>query len=833
MKEFSLNGNWELRDEPLDSTEEEAARIAQEKTTWMVQPVPGDIHQGLILSGRIKEPLVGLNSFDAQWTENRSWWFRKTFQTRKEWLEAESVELELDGLDGRATVFLNGLCLGRHESAFYPFRRQVKNQFRVEGANTLLVRLTSGVEEVTESELDSLGVRASTEAANNRPERGDARRVFVRKPQYSFGWDWSPRVATTAIAGEAKIISFSKGCLRDVRVKPVRDGKEIFLEVVLTVDFLHYYRTGEGSVEVKITAPDRSVTKAKKVSLLRSGLNYVEFTLPVKNPELWWPNGTGQPHLYRVAVKLAVEGEVSAFPEFETGIRFVELDTDRKFAFVINGKKVFCKGANWIPADAIYARVTAAKYEHLIQEARKANFNMLRVWGGSRYEPETFYQLCDRYGIMVWHDFMFACAPYPDHLDWFLEEVKKEAEYQTRRLRNHPCMVLWCGNNECTQLLGEWRRGKTRSGAALYNYLLPETVRTNCPEIPYWNGSPYGGEIPNASDVGDRHHWADCMMSPDMNKRITPEEYDQCRALFVSEYGYVSAPVKETVLDYFGEEPVDRKSKTWQHHTNTFEKNTVEAGIRKHYADPENLSLEQYLLYSGLCQGLMYGYSLDSFRRRENCHGALFWMYEDCWGEIGWTIMDYYRRRKIAWYFVKRALAPVRLILREKDGLVSVTMANDLLEPVKGILTSGYTSFDGKESALRQKKIFCPGLTRKILATFKRGNQDASTTLWIARMNRKDILPAILRIKDFRLLRTVKPELSLSIRKQGKDLWKISVASQVFAPAVHFQLPEDALPEDSYFDLLPGERREIMVSYTGRLSPEKVTVKTVIGHGQD
>ncbi len=828
MKEVLLNGQWELREESLPTGIQEASRIAGSTDRWISTPVPGDIHQGLLAVGWIKEPLLGLNSLDSHWTQDRSWWFRKAFETQKDWLAADVVELELNGLDSNAAIFLNDVHLGTHKNTFYPFVADIKKCLRPEGQNVLLVRLTAGVEDITDADVDSLAVRCCTEVGNGRPERGDHRRNFVRKPQYSFGWDWSPRVPTTAIAGDVKIRCLTRACIRDVHVCPEKQGKNVVLNATVSVDHLHDYLTAEGTLNLVITDQKGRKIKVADRVFLKAGKNYHTFKIPLKNPQYWWPNGMGEQHLYTVEASLTVGKDKTAYKPFQYGLRFVELDTKDKFAFIINGKKVFCKGANWIPADTIYARVTDEKYDQLVLEARKANFNMLRVWGGGLYEGDAFYNACDRYGIMLWHDFMLACAPYPDHLAWFREEVTREADYQTIRLRNHPSIVLWSGNNECMQGLVEWWQMKSQGGFILYNHLLPEIVQRNCPTIPYWNGSPYGGEVPNSPEVGDRHHWHDCMMNPEMIKRITPEEYDLCTAKFVSEYGYIGAPSKETVTTYLDGATFDRHGKVWQHHNNTFEKDTVDAGINKHYADPDKISLDEYFLYSGLTQGLMYGYSLESFRFRPECHGGLFWMYEDCWGEVGWTIIDYYLRRKISWYFVRRAFSPVRLILREKKGTVQVVMANDTQKAIRGNLEFGRTSLDGKTTKLSSKAFNCPPLERKCIATFKRDKADPTSNLWFARVKKnEDILPAIFRATDFRQLKLIKPSLTVKVSKQGKGQWAVTVSADAYAHAVCLHLPQGATPEDNYFDLLPGQSRTVSVACKETLTNQNVTVSTV------
>jgi len=408
MKITSLNGLWELHDEPLD-----APRITDLAHNWIIQPVPGDIHQGLIRAGRINDPLLGMNSFDCAWTEERSWWFRKRFDTDPAWLHSKAVELELNGLDSNASIYLNGAHLGDHHSAFYPFIADIKKFISPDAENTLLIRLTSGIENVTPEQLATLGVPVGTEAGNGRPERGDPRRAFVRKPQYSFGWDWSPRVATTAIGGDVTIRAWNTVCIRDVLVRPVQNGDsydDIRLHITVTVDVWHYFSTANGALTVTVIDEKGGQVTATHAGLLRSGLNHITCILPLATARLWWPNGMGDQHLYTVQAALNAQGswlgavpERASWPAFKYGLRFVELDTgdaqEARFAFVINGKRIFSKGADWIPADTLYARTGAERYMRLVDEAKQANFNMLRVWGGGLYEPEMFYTACDRAGM--------------------------------------------------------------------------------------------------------------------------------------------------------------------------------------------------------------------------------------------------------------------------------------------------------------------------------------------------------------------------------------------------------------------------------------------------
>jgi beta-mannosidase len=825
--ETSLNGIWELKDEVLPYKTETELSLLSLQEGWIPTPVPGDIHQGLLEAGLIEEPALGMNSYACAWTEGRSWWFRKTFVYQDEWKDADRIELEVNGLDANAEISLNEHPIGSHRNAFRPFVADIKPYLKPQH-NTLLVRLTTGVESITEvAALSPDGVPASTEAGNGRPDRGDIRRNQVRKPQYSFGWDWSPRLATTAIAGDVKIRAMKTACIRNVSVRPERDPDHGAVRACIKVvaEQFHYYRTVEGTITVKLIDAKGQIHGADQRVLLRSGLNHLALEVPIAEPQYWWPNGLGEPHLYRVEVSLSTSGGESQYPAFDWGLRFVEWQTLDGFAVIINGKKLYARGANWIPADLIYARASEERYEALIESARQANFNMLRVWGGGLYEPDVFYRTCDRLGIMVWQDFMFACAPYPDHLNWFRDEVEQEAEYQVRRLSNHACIVLWCGNNENHAAFVAWWGERTQAGAWIYNYLLPAVVERCSPHIPYWNSSPYGGDHPDDPETGDQHPWGFFMMNADMQKRITPEEYDKSRALFVSEFGYVGAPVIETVRTYLNGDPLEESHPTWQHHTNVFEKNTVAAGIRKHYADPVSLPVESALIYSGLVQGILYGYALEAMRFRHECCGSLFWMFNDCWGEVGWTIVDYYLRRKPAWYFVRRAFAPLRLILRANGDDVGVVLANDTPDDFVGEIEVGYLSLDGKEADLQQIHVHAPALSRTTAATIESGKHDPERGLWIARLpGSEELLPGILRMVDFRSLQVTDPELQYELKSGGNDRYRLRVQADVYAHAVHIEMPAGALPEDDYFDLLPGETRQIEILSDNPLNKSLVKI---------
>jgi beta-mannosidase len=836
MIKIDLKDSWLLRCEELYLGPESYLSILEKEEGWMKTSVPCDIHMPLIENGVIKEPLEGNNFLECNWIENKSWWFKKEFYADESFLTGDIIELTMESLDSEADVFLNYNYLGHQKSAFYPFQKDIKEYIKP-GRNIVLVRVTSGLEHVSQMDLAGISECVSTEYEQGRDKtgtRGDKRRAFVRKPQYAYGWDWGARVATCGIMKAVYLESYSKLAVRSVHavtkeistsaldttgyLKP-ENIAEIKLEV--EIENFHPYSTIDAEINFEIYHAGVKVKEIQAQELLKSGLNYIDIDTAIERARLWWPSGMGEQDLYTARVSVKTEEGIEHSCDTRFGIRKIRLIQDkinskeREFAFEINGVKTFCKGANWIPADSIYARISDEKYEKLIKEAKEANFNMLRVWGGGLYEREIFYERCDEYGIMLWHDFMFACAKYPDNLEWFTAEVSKEVDYQTKRLRNHPSIVLWCGNNENHCGFIDWWDNKPNNkfygGAKCYNYIAPQIVRSNCPEIPYWNSSPYGGESPNSNEVGDKHHWGEGMMNSDMEKRITPEEFDKTTAKFVSEYGYVGPCSKASIIRYHGDKEVARGSEIWNQHNNTFEKDTVEAGITKHYGSDKNLDLDDYLTYAGLCQGLMYGYSLEAMRFKQNCWGSLFWMYNDCWGEVGWTIIDYYLCRKPSYYFVKRAFEPFKLIAREEAGIVIVVGINDTADRVKLSLEFGYVSFDGKTRTASTKDIVMEPYSREIVLKFEKLPEDYKKGCCFIKptSEKHSILPAVLRTGVFKELQLPEPEIEIyDFENNGKQV-SFTVKSETYVHAVHFALGENIYLSDEYFDLLPGEERRI------------------------
>jgi beta-mannosidase len=561
-------------------------------------------------------------------------------------------------------------------------------------------------------------------------------------------------------------------------------------------------------VQLSITPPTgKKITRNAGISG-QAGRSSLSYLVRIPEPRLWWPNGMGKQPLYQVVVRIVFDGRVSDERKLHTGLRTVEIDrsgissNNSRFCIRINGQDVFCRGGNWIPADAIMVRVSRRKYEQLIEKACKANFNILRVWGGGIYESSDFYDACDRAGILVWQDFMFACSEYPDATRDFRTAVRDEAENVVMSLRHHPCIVLF-GNKDLN--IG---------GSVIYNQILPDVCRLLDPKRPYWPGSPFGGDNPNSEKSGDCHWWGPFTMNEDINQRITHEVFDECKARFVSEYGVIGPCHLSSVKKYLAKEELYIGSPAWKEHTNTYEKDTTPAGIKRHYADPENLSIEDYILYGQMFQATLYGQTIEALRFRKNdpindCQGALIWMFNDCWGETGWTPVDYYLRHKPSFYWIRNANTPLRAIVRKRGNHLVTRAVNDTLKQVEPEIHYGWMRIDGSDSKMRSEtiRIHANRMVEIGRETIP-GEKDLDPKEWIytAYLNHEDTgpTPSVWLLVPYRELVMPDPEISVTIR--GRN---IRLLSKTYCHGVHFKDEGKGLFSDNYFDLMPGVPKSI------------------------
>ncbi len=813
---IDLSGTWSLRAMPLDLQGEDGYKqYSVSNAPLQAAQVPGEVHLDLIRAGQMPDPNLSDNArTHGRWPEQHSWWYRTEFELPPGFREQYRQQLVFDGIDLFGQVFVNGRLVGTTKDAFVAHEFDVST-FLKEGTNELVVRVTSGTELAPLHGTGKLNLFKGIHALRNFEQRR-----FLRKPAYSYGWDWCDPLPNIGIIRGVRLESRSKVVIHDFRLDTVIDGDEVALSGNVTLENLHAWSEIPATLEIRIDPPKGAPIETRISFPGQQGRATAACRIVIPDPQLWWPNGMGEQPLYQVTARvLCDDGETDRL-EQTIGLRTIELDRSAlaegaRFAFLVNGKRMFAKGGNWAPADLIPARIDATRYQALVGEAKNAHFNMLRVNGVGLYESEDFYDACDRAGILVWQDFTLSVAIFPDDDPEFVALVRDEAEKAVKRLRHHASLAIWCANNENTWIFVEREKDPVKArkigGVRLYNEVLPDVCQALDPVRPYWPGSPSGGAEPNSELSGDCHWWMPFSMNSDMKRRLRHEVVDECRARFVSEYGILGPPNMASVREFLKPDERSLESESWKIHTNSIEGGTVTAGIAHHYGTGAGgaLTLEQFVLYGQMFQAMMQGGVLEGLRFRkddpvDDCHGALVWSYNDCWGETGWSIIDHYLRRKASYYWFKRAASPVKVIVRPRGDELVTRVVNDTMDARDAVVSIGWIRLDGSSREMRDVRIKLPA--NGVVEIARDAIPDASARNpreWLyAAVMRGDGIPddqAIWLLAPHRELALARPVLAVSER--GRML---EVKSDVYCHAVHLDDGGREVIADNYFDLLPG-----------------------------
>jgi beta-mannosidase len=849
---IDLNGTWRVRPEPLACIGESGLiKMRQAKDGWIAAEVPGEIHLDLIRAGQMPEPTVGANMPKCRWPETKSWWYENLFSVSEEFVKNERQQLVFDGLDLYAQVFLNGKLLGEATNAFVPARFDVNRVLRA-GKNELIVRLTAGSELSPDDSPPGQGLPPHKPAFGEIPNpirEGDPYshrnwygRRWLRKPQAEYGWDWQDSLPNIGIWRGVRLEGRSHAVLDDLRLDTLLKDGRVSLEMEAVVENLHPWSERACALQLSIRPPDGGPAIERRYALdAVPGRSPVRDVIEIPQAKLWWPNGMGDQPLYQVSAAVVdASGIVRDERQFNIGLRTIDIDRRRlkegsRFCVRVNGRDVFCRGANLGPHDVILARVSDAKYERLVAEAKNANMTMFRINGVSVFEGPAFYDACDRAGILVYHDFPFTCTTYPDDDPRFREAVRVETEAALRLLRHHPSIALWSGSNECLMGLCDWWNGDRSKplnlgGSRLYNQVLPDVCRLFDPRRPYWPGSPCGGDNPNSDLAGDCHWWWAYL--GDVNRRVRHEVFDECRGRFVSEWGFPAPPHLDSMREYLS--PDEMKPDAWatKLHTNQMVWNTLDVGIATHYADPKGLSLPDYVRYAQMCQAFVHGHAMESMRFRKNdpaddCQGALIWSYSEPWGEVGWSLLDYYLRRKPSYYWVRRACQPVKVIVRRRGDRLVTRMVNDTLQPVDGEVEYGWWRLDGTQRSVQTRPVAVPadGML-EIASESVPSPKDRDPGKWLyAAVFRKDgaaVDQSIWLLEPYRKLSV--PAGKISVTAVPGNCLEIS--SPVFAHGVHTEDHGREVISDNWLDLLPGV--PVRVRLSPGVKPESVRLEAVM-----
>jgi beta-mannosidase len=854
----TLNTGWRFREAVSRGTSPAS------DLPWIPAEVPGHVHLDLVRNGVIQHPFQRMAERGCAWVDETNWMYEMTFRLDE---VPPHAYLRFNGLDTLAHVWLNGEVLGRTDNMFIPHEFAVgavnaaeQGKARLcEGLNTIMVLFYSALR----------GGRARQkgwmEAGNDSlPDVQWNRwspRSFVRKAQYMYGWDWGPELVSCGIWQSVELVTVTAARILDCKYEAEWRGVgDASLSVDVTVE-----RTRSDVPLTLVVGLDEwdpggpryhggMLGTAKAVVEPGVGPVQVRLVLDLDDVEQWTPNGTAAstdraaPALYSVGLGLQnSDSEAVDSRTLNVGFRTIELrremDLDARgesFQFVVNGEPFFIKGANWIPLDSFASREHStegrARVEHQIRMCREAGFNMLRVWGGGLYESEHFYDLCDQHGILVWQDFPFACSYYPD-TGKFAEDVREEARTAVRRIRNHPCLAFWCGNNENHEMFqNNWtkeNRPPRLLGEKLYHEVLPQVVAEEDPKTPYWPSSPYSGvrEIdPQSEDFGDRHNWNVWHTKGVTMEGVPPGDWPNYlldNARFQSEFGF-SASCGLTAWDKcLGPEDRWPRSPAVRWHDKTRKDYETYMGyIGLHFPEPQ--TLEDLVYYSQLNQAEALKCGIEHWRRQKGrCWGTLFWQLNDCWPVQSWSVIDSELEPKAAYYAAKRFYAQVLLSMVREGDLILLHLTNDLLEGIQGDVTVSVESMTGDVllSETFEALVEANG-------TAEVGTLDVSAMRGHARdvyvyakfepyweLNGGPV-ENFLFLAEPKELRLQDSGLSVEVTEEQHGSL-LTITTVRFAPYVWWRLegrpmPETSFAQDNFFHLRAGERREIKLPYEER-----------------
>ena len=808
-------------------------------TNWYPATVPGVVHTDLLNNGLIEDPFYRLNERGVQWVDKEDWMYRTTFDVSPELLSKENIILRFDGLDTYADVTLNGKKILSADNMFREWQADVRSLLKLKD-NQLEVYLHSPIKiAMPKWEAVPFQYRSSNDQSENGGLFDRKVGVFVRKAGYHFGWDWGPRLVTSGIWRPVTLEAWNDARINDVfyNQKAVTE-REASIDVVVEL-----LADKEVTAELKVVNRTDHRTENRKSVHLTKGLNKVPVSFTMKKPKLWWTNGLGEPFLYDMAVTLDLNGTEVDVKEQKLGIRSLKVITapdqyGESFYFELNGKPLFAKGSNYIPCDNFLPRVTDSIYDKTIRDAVAANMNMLRVWGGGIYENDIFYDLCDKNGILVWQDFMFACSMYPADGD-FLENIKQEAIDNVRRLRNHACIALWCGNNECIDAWCNWgwKRDfdKQNPKAAdviweqykkQYSVVLPEIVKEHHPEAYYRQSSPYSDEKGTRNvAVGDYHYW-------DVWQGLKSlSEFNHARSRFFSEYGFQSFPEFESIKRYTIESDWALTSEVMMaHQRGGINANTrINDFLLAEYHKPKDFPSFVYM--SQLLQADAMKMAMEAHRRdMPYCMGSLVWQHNDCWPVASWSSRDYYGRWKAQHYFTVKSFSDILISPIEEEGKLKVFAVSDRLKKAigrltvdvidlrKGVVTSRCVRAD---VAANTSKVIWIGDIRELLGNLEREDVVLRFT-W--QDNQGQAYTNSCFLAKQKEMNYPKVHIATTIIPV-KDGYEITLKSDAFARAVFLSIigDTDNFISDNYIDLFPNE--SVTVSVQTQLSMQDVRDK--------
>jgi beta-mannosidase len=813
------------------------------KEAWMPATVPGCVHTDLLAAGQIPDPLFRDNELKLQWIGKTDWEYETTFSVAATTLQRTNLELVFQGLDTYADVTLNDAAILHTDNMFREWRVNGKPHLRL-GPNHLRIRFRSPLNEVAALPAQNgfpLYAINDEQAMAVVGDKGPPLSPYTRKAPYQYGWDWGPRFVTSGIWQPVHLEAWDAARITNLHVRQqALSAQAAQLQLTVAYDGAPASNQTTATLVVETQGPDGKPTgqRQEQAVTLTPGSHELTTELRLNQPQLWFPAWYGAQPLYTFTARLIHNGQVLDSVRQRIGLRTLEVRRQpdqygKSFEFVVNGIPVFAKGANWIPADIFPARVTPAKYRQLLQAAKACHMNMVRVWGGGIYENDVFYDTCDELGLLVWQDFMFACSFYPG-TPAFLDNVRQEATYQVRRLRHHPSLAIWVGNNENEVAWQDWNIPAIIGPAhqkevwgdylRLFNDVLPAVLRQQDPSRLYWPSSPSANyeDLASRQNNGDMHYWAVWAGTESLSA------YEQQVPRFMSEYGFQSFPELKSVEQYAQPADYDIASPIMRQHQRSQAGNPrLLEYLRRDFPEPKDFP--SFLYVSQVLQAHAIKIAAEHLRRnRPRVMGSLYWQLNDCWGAASWSSIDYYGRWKALQYYAQRFYADVLVSPHEEGDNLRFYVVSDRTSAVAAKLQVRLLDFNGRVLFKQTQTLQIEPLTSKSYLALPRA------TLLQRHNPKQVVLSCDLQAADGTMLSTnthyfappkkIKlPEASIttSWKHLTDSTYQLTLASKQVARDVHLTLAEgEGFFEDNYFDLLPGQPKTVTFRSAGSTSIE-------------
>lgn len=736
--------------------------------------VPGLNILELIKSGDISDIYKSGEEKDIHFIGEDEWEYTKEFEVSEENIKSEHIFLFFERLDTLADVSLNGKLVDKTSNIHRTYTFDVKDKLLV-GKNILKVRFASLRSYIRERQ-----------KVNHLPfnAMGTTGHPHIRKCACHFGWDFAPELVMQGISGKCELRFISEPIIKNLFVYQ-KTNQNLSIVTAKADIFASQDRT---YYEYTLISPNGE-TKTQTVS---SENEQVRFE--IENPKLWWCNGLGEQPLYLVRLTLKKDGDLLDTAEKKIGLRSIKLERENgDFHFYINETPIFAKGSNYIPMDSIYTRITHERLYSLLSQCKKANMNMIRVWGGGFYESDDFYSICDELGLLVWQDFAFACCAYPFMEKEFLENVKEEVKENVCRIMHHASLALWCGNNEIESISMGWihKTDFIKSTGDFFYKILPELIRTYDTSTPYHECSPGSGtymKLVNSDKVGDTHIWNvwHGFQSKDyFKKRFTK---------FCSEFGMQSYPGKNTAI----------------HQKCDLGEERLEYYLTKHFTLAKNELEKRYL--TQLLQLESMKEAVEHFRRNmHRCHGALFWQLNDCWDVVSWSAIDFNENKKALMYGAKDFFEKIHVSALKKNGFVKIHVSSDSQETFNGKLKIFDAATNKEEKLIIERDFSLEPISSKEIVSLKVKNP--KTHLLVLRLysSRGELVSENRFAQtDNKNLKLVNPQLKISTFVKDGKLYA-NIKTENYARYVMLESESSKSFSQNFFDLSTSESKNVEI----------------------